>query len=319
MFLCIAFAASIGGLATPIGTPTNLIGLGFIRDQLGVNISFPGWCAISLPLVVILTTILVLVLSRLFPAGVERLDGVQEFVRRERMRLGRWTTGQLSTALAFAITVVLWVVPGVLVVALGPHHPLSEWLRDRLPEGVAALIGAILLFLLPGDRTADGRRPRAVLWHEARIDWDIVLLYGGGLALGELCFSKGLATAAGQGITGWIPTGAWGATVLVAVAAIVAVVTSEFTSNVASATMVVPIVIAMGQTIGGDATAAALAATFASSLGFMMPVSSPCNAIVYGSGRIPLRSMMAAGAVLDVIGVAVIIIAMLVVARITGQ
>ena len=106
---------------------------------------------------------------------------------------------------------------------------------------------------------------------------------------------------------------------LVAVAAIVAVVTSEFTSNVASATMVVPIVIAMGQTIGGDATAAALAATFASSLGFMMPVSSPCNAIVYGSGRIPLRSMMAAGAVLDVIGVAVIIIAMLVVARITGQ
>ena len=316
LFLCIAFAASIGGLATPIGTPTNLIGLGFIRDQLGVNISFPGWCAISLPLVVILTTILVLVLSRLFPAGVERLDGVQEFVRRERMRLGRWTTGQLSTALAFAITVVLWVVPGVLVVALGPHHPLSEWLRDRLPEGVAALIGAILLFLLPGDRTADGRRPRAVLWHEARIDWDIVLLYGGGLALGELCFSKGLATAAGQGITGWIPTGAWGATVLVAVAA---VVTSEFTSNVASATMVVPIVIAMGQTIGGDATAAALAATFASSLGFMMPVSSPCNAIVYGSGRIPLRSMMAAGAVLDVIGVAVIIIAMLVVARITGQ
>ena len=299
LFLCIAFAASIGGLATPIGTPTNLIGLGFIRDQLGVNISFPGWCAISLPLVVILTTILVLVLSRLFPAGVERLDGVQEFVRRERMRL--------------------WVVPGVLVVALGPHHPLSEWLRDRLPEGVAALIGAILLFLLPGDRTADGRRPRAVLWHEARIDWDIVLLYGGGLALGELCFSKGLATAAGQGITGWIPTGAWGATVLVAVAAIVAVVTSEFTSNVASATMVVPIVIAMGQTIGGDATAAALAATFASSLGFMMPVSSPCNAIVYGSGRIPLRSMMAAGAVLDVIGVAVIIIAMLVVARITGQ
>lgn len=318
LFLCIAFAASIGGLATPIGTPTNLIGLGFIRDQLGVNISFPGWCAISLPLVVILTTMLVLVLSRLFPAGVERLDGVQEFVRRERMRLGRWTTGQRSTALAFAITVVLWVVPGVLVVALGTHHPLSEWLHDRLPEGVAALIGAILLFLLPGDRTVAGHRPRAVLWHEARIDWDIVLLYGGGLALGELCFSKGLATAVGQSITGWIPTGAWGATVLVAVAAIVAVVTSEFTSNVASATMVVPIVIAMGQTIGGDATAAALAATFASSLGFMMPVSSPCNAIVYGSGRIPLRAMMAAGAMLDVIGLVVIVAVMLVAARITA-
>ena len=311
LFLCIAFAASIGGLATPIGTPTNLIGLGFIRDQLGVAVSFPGWCALTLPVVAILATILVAVLARLFPAGVDSLDGVPAFMKAERAKLGRWTTGQLSTAFAFGLTVVLWVVPGVVLIAKGPDHWASVWLRERLPEGVAALIGAILLFLLPGDRTADGRRPRAVSWHEARIDWDIVLLYGGGLALGELCFSKGLAAAAGQAITGWIPSGPWASPVLVAVATVVAVVTSEFTSNVASATMVVPIVIALGQAVGADAVAAALAATLAASLGFMMPVSSPCNAIVYGSGRIPLRAMMAAGAVLDVIGAVVITSALL--------
>jgi sodium-dependent dicarboxylate transporter 2/3/5 len=315
LFLCIAFAASIGGLATPIGTPTNLIGLGFIREQLGVAVSFAGWCAVSLPTVVILTAILVAVLARLFPAGVERLEGVSEFVRAERRRLGAWTIGQKSTALAFGITVVLWVVPGLVLVALGPDHPASEWLRKRMPEGVAALIGAILLFLLPGDRRADGYRPRAVVWGEARIDWDIVLLYGGGLALGELCFSTGLASAAGQGITGWIPTGPWAGTVLVIVAAVVAVVTSEFTSNVASATMVVPIVIALGQAVGAEPVAAALAATFAASLGFMMPVSSPCNAIVYGSGRIPLRAMMAAGGILDVIGTVVITAIVLAVTR----
>jgi sodium-dependent dicarboxylate transporter 2/3/5 len=315
LFLCIAFAASIGGLATPIGTPTNLIGLGFIREQLGVAVSFAGWCAVSLPTVVILTTILVAVLAWLFPAGVERLEGVSEFVRAERRRLGAWTIGQKSTALAFGITVVLWVVPGLVLVALGPDHPASEWLRKRMPEGVAALIGAILLFLLPGDRRADGYRPRAVVWGEARIDWDIVLLYGGGLALGELCFSTGLAAAAGQGITGWIPTGPWAGTVLVIVAAVVAVVTSEFTSNVASATMVVPIVIALGQAVGAEPVAAALAATFAASLGFMMPVSSPCNAIVYGSGRIPLRAMMAAGGILDVIGTVVITAIVLAVTR----
>lgn len=319
LFLCIAFAASIGGLATPIGTPTNLIGLGFIRDQLGIAVSFPGWCAVGLPTVVILGAILVTVLARLFPAGVERLDGVTEFVRTERRRLGAWTTGQRSTALAFAITVVLWVVPGLVLVAVGPDHPVSEWLRARLPEGVAALIGAILLFLLPGDRLADGRRSRAVVWSEARIDWDIVLLYGGGLALGELCFSTGLAAAAGQGITGWIPHGPWAGTVLVAVAAVVAVVTSEFTSNVASATMVVPIVIALGQAVDAEPAAAALAATFAASLGFMMPVSSPCNAIVYGSGRIPLRAMMAAGAILDVIGVVVITTIVLAVTSLWGS
>jgi sodium-dependent dicarboxylate transporter 2/3/5 len=306
LFLSIAFAASIGGLATPIGTPTNLIGLAFIRSQLGVDISFPGWCAVSLPLVVVLATVLVVVMTRLFPAGVERLEGVQAFVREERQRLGSWTAGQKSTALAFGLTVALWVVPGLVLAVCGQDHPLTAWLRDRMPEGVAALVGAILLFLLPGDRGADGRTPRALIWSQTRIDWDIVLLYGGGLALGELCFSTGLAAAVGRQITGWIPQGPAAATALVAVAAAVAVVTSEFTSNVASATMVVPIVIAMGQTVGVEPVAAALAATMAASLGFMMPVSSPCNAIVYGSGRIPLRAMMLSGALLDVIGWGVI-------------
>jgi len=311
LYLCIAFAASIGGLATPIGTPTNLIGLGFLREQLGVSISFPGWCAVSLPIVAVMATLLVVVMTRLFPAGIDRLDGVQAYVREERSRLGAWTTGQRSAAVAFGATVAMWVIPGLLLVALGPAHPASVWCRERLPEGVAAVIGAILLFLLPGDRSADGRVPRAMAWNQARIDWDIVLLYGGGLALGELCFSTGLAAAAGRSITGWIPHGPGAAVALVAVAALVAVVTSEFTSNVASATMVVPIVIAMGQAVGVEPAAAAVAATMAASLGFMMPVSSPCNAIVYGSGRIPLRAMMLSGAILDVLGWGVITATML--------
>jgi sodium-dependent dicarboxylate transporter 2/3/5 len=181
-----------------------------------------------------------------------------------------------------------------------------------MPEGVAALVGAILLFLLPGG-ARDGRRGPALSWNEARIDWGIVLLYGGGMALGELCFSTGLAKGVGGSITGWIPAGPWAGTVLVAVAAVVAVVTSEFTSNTASANMVVPVAIALAQASGGDALVAALAATFAASLGFMMPVSTPCNAIAYGSGRIPLRAMMKSGAVLDVAGVVVITAAMLLV------
>ncbi|MBM4010027.1 MAG: SLC13 family permease [Planctomycetota bacterium] len=319
LLLSIAFAASIGGLATPIGTPTNLIGLGFIRNELGVDISFPGWCAISLPLVTVFSAILVVIMARLFPAGVSRLDGVQAFVRRERARLGPWSVGQWSTAVAFGITVMLWIVPGLAVIGLGADHEASRWLRDRLPEGVAALVGAILLFVLPGDRTADGQPRRALSWRDARIDWDIVLLYGGGLALGELCFSTGLAAAAGGRITAWIPHGAAATTALVAVAALVAVVTSEFTSNVASATMVVPIVIAMSRTLGAEPVAAALAATMAASLGFMMPVSSPCNALVYGSGRIPLRAMMASGLILDVIGWVMISATMLAVSSAVGR
>lgn len=315
LYLCVAFAASIGGLATPIGTPPNLIGLSFIREEAGVAVSFLGWCLIGIPLVAMMTTVAVTVLRSLFPAGIERIEGVAEFVAAERGRLGPWTPGQRSTAAAFAITVMLWVLPGILLAILGSSHPLCQWLTRRLPEGVAALIGAILLFILPGDLRPDGTRRRALAWRDAQIDWDIVLLYGGGMALGELCFTTGLAAAVGQSITAVIPGGAWSGTVLVAVAAIVAVLTSEFTSNTASATMVVPVVIALARAAGSDPLPPALAATFAASLGFMMPVSTPCNALVYGTGRIPLRAMLRSGAIIDVAGALLVTAAMLVVGR----
>jgi len=307
LFLCVAFAASIGGLATPIGTPPNLIGLAFIRDQAGVNVTFLGWCALGIPIVAVMTTVAVQVLLWLLPAGVERIEGVERHVAEERGRLGAWTVGQRSAAVAFAVTVALWVIPGIVLVALGGSHPVCVWFSRRLPEGVAALVGAILLFVLPGDVTASGQRRRALDWREARIDWDIILLYGGGMSLGELCFSTGLAGGVGRAITGWIPAGDLGGVVLVALAAVVAVVTSEFTSNTASANMVVPVVIALARAAGAEPLTAALAATFASSLGFMMPVSTPCNAIVYGSGRVPLRSMMASGAIVDVVGVVTVV------------
>jgi solute carrier family 13 (sodium-dependent dicarboxylate transporter), member 2/3/5 len=316
LFLCVAFASSVGGLATPIGTPPNLIGLGFIRRQLGVDISFPGWCLIGVPIVVLLTTLIVVLLARMFPAGVNRLEGVRAFVVAERAKLGPWKVGQWSTALAFAITVVLWVLPGIMLVIRGPDDPVAKLIKQRLPEGVAALMGAILLFVLPGG-VRGGKRRAAIEWAEAKIDWGIVLLYGGGMALGALCFSTGLARAVGESIQGLVPTGPWGGVVLVVLAATVAVFTSEFTSNTASANIVVPVAIALGTATGGDPLVPALAATFAASLGFMMPVSTPCNAIVYGSGRIPLKSMMAAGMVLDLAGVTVITLAILILSQLT--
>jgi sodium-dependent dicarboxylate transporter 2/3/5 len=312
LYLCVAFAASIGGLTTPIGTAPNLIGLAFIRDQVGVQVSFLGWCAIGAPLVAVLATFAVFLLQRLFPAGVERLVGVGAYVAQERRRLGPWTLAQKSVAVAFGFTILFWVVPGLLVAILGADHPVCVWTSRRLPEGVVALAGAILLFMLPGDIGADGRQRRVLRWQDARIDWDIILLYGGGMALGELAFSTGLAAGIGQSITGWIPSGDWSGPVLVALAAVVAVVTSEFTSNTASANMVVPVVIALARATGADPLTAALAATFASSLGFMMPVSTPCNALVYGSGRVPLRAMMGSGAVIDVVGVVAVTMAMLI-------
>ncbi len=231
------------------------------------------------------------------------------YVHAQRKTLGRWTTGQRSAAAAFGLTVSLWVAPGVLALVVGKEHPATALLASRVPEGVAALLGAIALFILPG-----GNGTRVLSWEQAaKIDWGVILLYGGGMALGELSFTTGLADGLGRSITGLIPEG--GGITLIAAAALVAAITSEFTSNTASANMVVPVGLALATAVGADPLPAALAATFAASLGFMMPVSTPCNAIVYGSGRVPLADMVRAGAILDLAGAACVTIGMLAVGR----
>jgi len=170
----------------------------------------------------------------------------------------------------------------------------------RAAEGVAAVLGALLLFLLPGDGG------RAITWDEAvRIDWGVVLLYGGGFALGVLSFQTGLAEAMGRGITGLLPLeGSFG---LLVASVLAAVLLSETTSNTAAANMIVPVVISIAKAANLDPLEPALGATMAASLGFMLPVSTPCNAIVYGSGYIPLGRMIRWGLLLDLAGIVVII------------
>ncbi|HEX8522360.1 MAG TPA: DASS family sodium-coupled anion symporter [Tepidisphaeraceae bacterium] len=302
LMLMTSFAASIGGLATPIGTAPNVIGLGYIRDMLHVQLSFFKWCLFGVPVVVLLFLWLAGYLGFLCRAGVKELPGSAEMLARERDQLGGWTTAQVSTLIAFAVTVVLWVTPGVFALALGERHQVYMTLSEVLHEGVTATIGAILLFLLPGDR--DGK---AINWTEAvQIDWGVVLLYGGGLALGMLMFNTGLAKAIGEGLTKLLPVQGSAFGMLIA-ATVVATLLSETTSNTASATMIVPVVIALAKSAGVDPLEPAIGATMGASLGFMLPVSTPCNAIVYGSGLIPIGRMIRYGVLLDAVGVVVIV------------
>jgi sodium-dependent dicarboxylate transporter 2/3/5 len=300
LMLMTSFAASVGGLATPVGTPPNLIGIGFIRSQLGVEVTFFQWLLIGIPVVTVLFAFLAIYLNFVGPSGVRTLPAGAERIRQEREQLGPWTAGQRSVAIAFVATVGLWVLPGVAALIWGEGSPLYLALSRRIPEGVAALVGASLLFVLPGK---DGP---AITWREAtEIDWGVVLLYGGGFALGVLSFKTGLAEAMGRGLTGLLP--AHGSFGLLLASVLLAVILSETTSNTASANMVVPVVIAIGRASGLDPLEAALGATFGSSLGFMLPVSTPCNAIVYGSGYIPLGRMIRWGLALDIAGVVVIV------------
>ncbi|MBL8851974.1 MAG: SLC13/DASS family transporter [Planctomycetaceae bacterium] len=314
LMLMTSFSASIGGLATPVGTPPNLIGISRIRDDLGVDLQFFDWCLIGVPVVLIMYAFLFGYLNFFCPAGVHELAGSRELITRERAALGPWTTAQKSTLAAFIATVCMWFAPGVIALAptvLGAAG--DPQLQDKLsavsrslPEGVAALIGAALLFLLPGGRTESGEKRAAITWDEAvEIDWGVVLLYGGGFAMGVLAEKVGLAATIGNQLTAWLPEmGPFG---ILLAGTVIAVITSETTSNTASAALLTPLVIAFARSAGVDPLPPALGATMGASLGFMLPVSTPCNAIVYGSGMVPLTRMIRYGLLLDIVGVAVIV------------
>jgi solute carrier family 13 (sodium-dependent dicarboxylate transporter), member 2/3/5 len=289
--------------ATPVGTPPNLVGLGFLRSRLGVEIPFFSWMAFGLPLAIVLIAFLVFYLNHFCPAAPGLMSGSARWIQSERSKLGPLKRGEVNTLIAFAITVTLWILPGLLAVVFGSESPAYRWMNARFPEAIVAVLGASLLFALPVNRS---RWEFTLSWREARnIDWGTLLLFGGGLALGELMFSTGLAQWIGEGLSHAL--NARSTLGLVILFAGVATLVSETTSNLASATMVVPVAMAVAEAAGVNPIQPALAACLGASMGFMLPVSTPPNAIVYGSGCVPLWRMVKYGLLLDLVGFALIV------------
>jgi solute carrier family 13 (sodium-dependent dicarboxylate transporter), member 2/3/5 len=303
MMLIAAFGPSVGGMATPVGTPPNLIGIGMLERIAGVDISFFQWMAIGAPAVALLFVFLCALFYVASVRGVRVGDESMGHVTRELVRLGPVSRAERNVLLAFATTVLLWVAPGILAIVGAGDSAFARGYAASLPEGVAAMAGAILLFLLPVDWRA---RKFTLTWDDAvKIDWGIVFLYGGGLAMGELAFSTGLAEAMGKGITAWLPS--HGTVTLTVLFTGTAIVLSEATSNTTSANMIVPIAIAVSQAAGVRAVEPALGATLGASMGFMMPISTAPNAIVYSSGYVPITAMMKFGVALDLVAFVVIV------------
>lgn len=307
MMLVTSFAASIGGMGTPVGTPPNLIGKGLLLKNAGIDISFGGWMALGVPLVMVMMA--AVALWMLYPAskGIVLSAAATAGVRDQLKALGPMTPGERNVIMAFCLTVVLWVLPGFLAVIFGQSHAVTARFSALVPEAVAAVVGALLLFVLPVSWRA---RKFTLTWEQAsHIDWGIILLFGGGLAMGGLADSTGLADSFGRWVVSYVP-GA-GTVGLTLVFTAVAILMSEAASNTAAATVVVPTAIAVATAAGVSPLEPALGATFGASMGFMMPISTPPNAIVYSSGYIPIGSMMRYGVVLDVIGYVVIVIGVL--------
>lgn len=298
MMLMAAYAASAGGIGTPVGTPPNLIGIAMIEKYCQVKIPFFQWMLFAVPLLIILFTLLFVLMYYLHKPEVSHIEGSHEYVERERGQLGGWTRGQKNSMLAFLVTVVLWLIPGALAVLYGTDAPISKAYGKYLPEGVVALIGASLLFLLPVNWR---EREFTISWSQAtKIDWGTLLLFGGGITLGNLMFELKLAEVIGKGLLDLSEaTSVWGITFG---AIFIAIMVSETSSNTASANMVVPVMISLAQAAGVNPLPPAIGATLGASWGFMLPVSTPPNAIVYGSGMIPITKMIRAGIFFDILG-----------------
>jgi solute carrier family 13 (sodium-dependent dicarboxylate transporter), member 2/3/5 len=293
MVLAVAWGASVGGLGTPVGTPPNLYGLREL-DARGVHLDFFEWMQIGVPMGVVMMAGLFVVLAWAF--GVRR---GQPLPPRTTAAHRPWSRGELAVVIAFSTAVIGWLSPTV-VALIAPGSTADAWLAAHLKEEVVALIAGCMLFVLPGHAPGRPYRP-ALTWPEAtRIEWGVILLFGGGILLGDLANKTGLAAEWGRALvdlTGASST--WGVCALATAAAIAL---SEATSNTATATLMAPLAGGIAHAAGAAEIPAILGATMGASFGFMMPISTAPNALAYATGKVTVPQMVRAGILFDVLG-----------------
>ena len=305
LMLMTAYACSIGGVFTPIGTPPNIMMLGFL-DKLAPDaptISFFQWMIWGFVAMVCYFAVAYLVLWRMFPADVKRIEGAHEFIREYANSLGKWTRAQKNTVIAFSVAVVLWVAPSVLSIVYGAKSEAMTAFDNHFPEGIAAMAGALLLFFLPGNE----RGVKTLKWKEGveGIDWGTLLLFGGGLSMGALMYTTGLSQWIGNGIRDVMGGNPSELTFMI-VFCMSALLLSELTSHTAAINLMGAIAIGTALSLGFSPIPVAVGVALSSSLGFMMPVSTPPNAIVYASGYVPITKMFRSGLIIDIIGILLI-------------
>ncbi|MDT8409404.1 MAG: DASS family sodium-coupled anion symporter [Wenzhouxiangellaceae bacterium] len=295
MLLGLAYACNIGGMGTLIGTPPNALMAAFVRDNYDIEIGFGQWMLIGVPLVAVSLPLVFLMLVRvLFPIRLKRLPGGARVIRDELEKAGAMSRDEKLVASVFGLTAALWMT-----------RPLLEPLLPGLSDAGIAIFGALLMFLLP----VDFRKLRFVLaWSDAKkLPWGVLILFGGGLSLASGITDSGLAD--------WIG-GSFRAleglhiAALILLAASGVILLTEVTSNTATAAAFLPILASVAIGMGLDPLVLAVPAAFAASCAFMLPVATPPNAIVFGSGLISIPEMARAGILVNLVMVFIITAAM---------
>ena len=294
--LCVAYSATIGGLATLIGTPTNALAVAFMEQAYGVRPSFAEWMVFGLPCTVLLLGGAWWVLvAHSHPFRLPDIAGARELVREELRQLGPMTVPERRVAVIGFAAAAAWMT--------------SPWLKAvpglaLLSDMGIAMLAGLALFIVPAGVAGGGTLLNGP--DLRRVPWDTLFLFGGGLALAALIQDSGLSARIGDllaGMTGWPPL------LVTAVVVIVIIFWTELTSNVASAATFMPILAALATATGQPVLELLAPAAVAASCAFMLPVGTAPNAIVYSSGRVRMRDMMRAGLWVNILGWGVIIAA----------
>jgi sodium-dependent dicarboxylate transporter 2/3/5 len=299
LMLGIAYGASIGGVATLIGTPPNAILAGAASTILGQDIDFASWMALGLPIAVPMLALCWLWLVRIFKVGGE-VQGLAETVRKEHAQLGPLSRGEWYVLSVAAVTAAAWIFREPKAVGAFRLPGLTDLLPQLSDAGIA-IAAALLLFV----RFLRHDRHTVVLdWETAeRVPWGILLLFGGGLALAGAFESSGLTTWIGGGIEGL--RGVPFPVIALATAGLFVFLT-ELTSNTATAALGMPLMAGVAEGLGVAALPLMAAVALSASMAFMLPVATPPNAIVFGSGAVPPTAMARAGLGLNIIAVLVV-------------
>jgi len=292
MMLAIAYGANIGGTATIIGTPPNVVFAGYMRENFNVEVTFLTWMMIGTPFAIILLIFTYfLTVKVLFPNNLGNFGGAKEIINSELMELGPMTTGEKLTLFIFMSTALSWIFR-LQIDAIFPAIKISDT--------TIALVAAMLLFIIP---VSLHKKEFLLNWSDTeKLPWGILLLFGGGLSLADSLASTGIINIIGDQFKGLDSEG-W---VFIIGLSTVSLFLTEVMSNVALVTIFLPVVGAIAVGAGIPPIQLCIPVTIAASCAFMFPMSTPPNAIVFASGRITIGQMAKAGFILNLITILVI-------------
>ncbi|MEM9298601.1 MAG: DASS family sodium-coupled anion symporter [Bacteroidota bacterium] len=295
LMLSIAYAANIGGTMTIIGTPPNVVMTGYLSELVEFEMNFSQWLPIGLPAgLSILVCTYFLITRVLFSNGIRKIEGSHALIQDKLQSLGKFSKEEKLVTFVFTLTALCWVFKPNINVLIG--YPF-------LSDATTAMAGGILMFIMPVNFK---KSKFLVRWEDTqRLPWGILILFGGGMTLAKGMEKSGIIQVIGEYVA---QNSELGILSLIAIVTTIVLFMTELMSNVALVTIFIPVIIGVAGGLGINPLYLVIPATIASSCAFMMPISTPPNAIVFASGHIKIRDMMRAGVLLNIVSILILVL-----------